>query len=99
MLTDLLPCDPPDSVRARTAGPSRPIDHQILAFLHLQVDGAPLDAITKAVDDTTHYVHARVAALIRRGLVRRNVAPGAPRRGPGASRYSLTEAKSWTSPS
>ena len=88
-LTEIEPCEAPLSARDQIAGPSTDMDHQILQFL-AQHPGVELRAITRAVDDTTHHVHARVQTLIDRGLVRRSPIPGGPRRGPGASRYRLT---------
>lgn len=99
MLTEIQPCDPPGAFRDRTNGPSLDVDRDILEFLATQESGAQLAAITAAVGGTTHRVHARVRALMNRGHVRRDLIPGGPARGPGASVYRLTEAEPWTYPS
>lgn len=99
MLTEIEPCDPPEAFRGRLAGPTRPIDCEILEYLVRQSRGVPLADITQAVGSTTHNVHSRVSALVDRGLVHREVLPGGPRRGPGASLYRVTKAASWTCPS
>lgn len=88
-LTQIEPCDPPTSVRDQATGPSTPLDHQILQHMQDR-EPMPLRAITRAVGSTTHRVHARLQVLIDRGLIRREALPDGPKRGPGASVYSLT---------
>lgn len=99
VLTELQPCDPPETYRDRAQGPSLPIDCAILRHLEAHPDGEHLAAVRAAVGGSTHYVHARLAALADRGLVHRSPVPGGPRRGPGASVYMLVRTASWTCPS
>lgn len=89
MLTEIVPCDPPATARLGSPGPTLPVDEAILAVLADLADPVPLRVITRHVGDTTHHVHARIETLITKGLVVRRRAPGAPRRGPGASVYEL----------
>lgn len=91
MLTAIEPCEPPVLTRDRNVGPTTDLDHLILQAL-AQRAGLRLQDITQVVGGTTHRVHARVQTLIERGLVHRERIPGGPRRGPGASRYLLTQA-------
>lgn len=88
-LTRIEPCEPPVLVRNQTAGPSTPLDYAILGFLRDR-EPMPLRAITAGLGSTTHRVHARLQVLVDRSLVRREALPGGPKRGPGASVYSLT---------
>lgn len=82
MLTEIVPSEPPNGV---------PVDKAILRVLADVADPVQLRFITERVGngETTHHVHARIEALIARGLVKRYRPPGAPRRGPGASVYEL----------
>lgn len=89
-LTRVEPCEPPAILRERSSGPSIPIDHQILAYV-AGAGPAQLSEITRAVGGTTHHVHARVQTLITRECLRRDPVPGGPRRGPGASLYTVTD--------
>lgn len=98
MLTEVLPCEPPELVRDRATGPSIAVDCAILEYLK-EHPGQPLSRITRGIGGRTHHVHARVQVLIDRGLVLRLPTPGGPQRGPGASWYYLTEGASWTCPS
>jgi hypothetical protein len=88
MLTDIVRSEPP-TASSRPGGPTVPVDEAILRVLADVADPVPLRFITQAVGDTTHHVHARIETLITKGLVVRRRAPGAPRRGPGASVYEL----------
>lgn len=85
-ITEIIPVEPTVTPRQRAHGPSTPLDETILEFL---ADGQPreLQEITRAVDGTTHNVHARTQSLVRKGLVTRSPIPGGPPRGPGASHY------------
>lgn len=89
-LTRIEPCDPPTLQREQVSGPSTPLDYDILRFLRAQRFPVTLATITAGVGSTTHRTHARVRCLLDRGLLKRTVIPGGPRRGPGASEYSLT---------
>ena len=89
MLTQIVPCAPPEPVSRRASGPTIPLDHAILEALE---NGPPeLRQISRAVGDTAHHVFARVQTLVDKGLVEWHKRPDGPRRGPGASVYALTE--------
>lgn len=95
-LTHIEPCDPPVHQRDQATGPSTPLDHEILRFLSHCGGPAELGEITRGIGGTTHRVHARVQALLDRGLVHRRPITGGPKRGPGASVYTLTAAgRAW----
>lgn len=89
-LTQIEPCEPPVLQREQVHGPSTPLDYAILRFLGTQRFPVTLATITAGVESTTHRTHARVRCLLDRGLLQRRPIPGGPRRGPGASEYSLT---------
>lgn len=89
MLTQIVPCSPPEITAPSTGGPTIPLDFAILNAL--ENGPAELREISRRVGDTSHHVHARVQTLMTKGLVERSSIPGGPRRGPGASRYALVE--------
>jgi hypothetical protein len=87
MLTAITPREAPSLM----LGPSTTLDHLIIAIL---ADGRalePRDIWLEISEEsfTLQQVHARLRVLRQRRAVVRDIAAGAPRRGPGASRYSL----------
>lgn len=87
VLTQIVPCAPPEEPVHRVSGPTIPVDHAILEAL----EPGPLELreISRAVGDTAHHVFARVQTLVDKGLVEWHRLPDGPRRGPGASVYAL----------
>jgi DNA-binding Lrp family transcriptional regulator len=80
MLTSITPREAP------AKGPTTSLDHAICAVL---LGGGELEPreIQEHVLATLPQIYARLRVLVERGVIRRVVVPGSPRRGPGAGRY------------
>lgn len=85
MLNSIAPREAP------TKGPTTSLDIAICAVLNDRVHREPRE-IQEALDPlaTLPQIYARLRVLVNRGVIRRVVDPGAPRRGPGAGRYCKT---------
>ena len=86
----LMQRNPPLRSTERAPCPTVPLDHAVMRVMQ---DGTARQLVSIRRDVglpvSTHDLYARVRTLVDKGLLIRTPLPGGPRRGPGASEYSL----------
>jgi hypothetical protein len=81
MLTSITPREAP------AKGPTTSLDIGICAALDDGVAREPREIQQILSTPSLPQIYARLRVLVERGVIRRVVVPGSPRRGPGAGRY------------